>query len=270
MCTRRQLIARLAILPLVPALPARAAEENTVVLGATTTTENAGLHDWLIPRLEADTGIRIRIVVAGTGRVLRLAGTGDIDIALTHDPDGETAFIAQNPGARRCDVMFNDYLIVGPFFDPAAIRAFLRPDEALQRIADTRSLFFSRGDDSGTHRREQALWADYHSRGDWYRETGAGMGATLNIAASSDGYTLVDRGTWAAFQNKDPLSVLVEGSPKLLNQYGITLPPAAVTSPENRPAAERLFAWLTGPSGQDVISRFRIGGKQVFFPNATC
>ncbi|MEM7547234.1 MAG: substrate-binding domain-containing protein [Pseudomonadota bacterium] len=269
MITRRQFSFLVTMASLAMAARARA-EDNIVILGATTTTDASGLHDWLLPQFEADTGIAARVVVAGTGRILQLARAGDIDLALTHDPIGEAEFGRQNPGTKRCDVMRNDFLIVGPFFDPAAIRGYLRPDEALQRISDTRSLFFSRGDDSGTHRREMALWNGSIAPGDWYRETGAGMGATLNIAASSDGYTLVDRGTWAAFGNRGALTELVEGSPDLANQYAALLPRAGDRPSPNRPAAERLFSWLTSARGQTAIELFRIRGKQVFFPNAAC
>jgi len=237
-----------------------------VVLGSTTTTENSGLLAWLLPRFEAETGIQVRTVVAGTGRVLQLAEVGDVDVSLTHDPKGEAAFITQGHGIAHQDVMFNDFLLVGPSSDPAAIKGLTDPNAALQRIAKAKAAFVSRGDDSGTDRKEKTLWRAKPRDADWYRETGAGMGATLNIAVASNAYTLVDRGTWAAFGNRGELVSLVEGAPNLKNQYGVILP--AAIRPDARAETEAFITWLTTAPGQSAIGAFRIDGEQIFFPNA--
>lgn len=263
---RRALLACLAAL----ALPGVAAAEGFVVLGSTTTTENSGLLAHLAPLFEAETGIALRVVVAGTGKILRLAENGDVDVALTHDPVGERAFVEANPGASRRDAMANDFLIAGPEEDPAKVAEAAGAADAFARIAAASARFYSRGDDSGTHRRERAIWAGagLSPKGDWYRETGAGMGATLNVAAASGGYLLVDRGTWASFGRRAGLEALVEGDPAFRNQYGVVLPPPDRPDPRRRAAAEAFADWLTGPEGQAAIAAFEIDGARIFAPNA--
>lgn len=255
------------------------AEEGFVILGSTTTTENSGFLDYLTPLCEAATGVTLRVVVAGTGRILRLAEAGDLDLTLTHDPAGEAAFVAARGGERR-PMMENDYLIVGPEDDPAGAATpdpaaeTAGPAGALARIAAAGmaagAIFYSRGDDSGAHRRERALWraAGLAPEGRWYRETGAGMGATLNIAAASGGYMLVDRATWESFGARDGLSALVEGGPALRNLYAVILPAPGRAPASRRADAARVADWLTGPRGEAAIAGFRLRGKQVFFPPA--
>ncbi len=269
MLTRRACLALPALLALTTATSAAAtsAAGAVLLLGSTTTTENSGLLAWLLPKFEAETGIEVRTVVAGTGRVLQLAAAGDIDVSLTHDPVGEQAFIAAGHGLYRHEVMFNDFMLVGPRADPAGIAGMVNPADALRRIAKAGAPFYSRADDSGTHRRELALWGGAPDDWSGYRETGTGMGATLNIAVAADAYTMVDRGTWAAFGNRGTLVVLVEGDATLSNQYGVILP-AAIRA-ENRAAAERLINWLISAPGQAAIAAFRVEGEQVFFPNST-
>jgi tungstate transport system substrate-binding protein len=251
------------------------AEERFIVLQSTTSTQNSGLFDHILPVFEAKTGIGVRVVAVGTGQALKNARNGDGDAVLVHARDAELAFVREGWGVLRCDVMFNDFVLVGPKEDPAGISGLRDAAEALRRIAAARALFVSRGDDSGTHRKELALWREAGfdpaaARGTWYREAGAGMGATLNIAAGIGGYTLADRATWLAFGNRRDLVLLVEGDPRLFNPYGVV-----VVNPKRHPnvrfAEARAFRdWLVSEEGQAAIASFRIGGEQVFFPDARC
>lgn len=259
--TRRACLGGLAALPF-----AAAAGERFIILGSTTTTENSGLLAHLIPLFEAETGIGVRVVVAGTGKVLKLAENGDIDAALVHDRVGEEAFVAAGRAAYRRDAMYNDFLIVGPAEDPAGVRGAPSAAAALRRIAAAGAPFISRADDSGTHRRERELWGDARPSGDWYRETGSGMGATLNVAVGSGAYTLVDRGTWAAFGDVGDLVSLCEGDPALLNEYGVLLPTPARHPHQKTAEAEAFIGWLISDKGRAAIASFRIDGEQVFFP----
>lgn len=253
------------------ALPARAAE--FILVQSTTSTQNSGLFDHLLPLFEAETGIAVRVVAVGTGQAIRNASMGDGDVLFVHDTGAERAFVAEGHGIARHDVMYNDFVLVGPASDPAGIAGLDDAAAALAGIADARAPFVSRGDDSGTHRAERALWSDAgidaaDASGTWYRETGAGMGATLNIARGMGAYTLTDRATWIAFGNRGDHRILVEGDPKLFNQYGIVgVDPAR--HPTVRAAAARAFVdWIVSPVGQAAIAAFRVDGQQVFFPNA--
>ena len=262
--TRRGVLALAALAPLA----ARAAGP-VLLLGSTTTTENSGLLAHLIPQFEADTGIAVRVVVGATGRILRLFADGDLDATLTHDPIGEETLVASGVAASLTPVMFNDFLIAGPADDPAEIAAASIAGEALARIAAARARFYSRGDDSGTHRKERALWpAPKPGEGadapGWYRETGAGMGATLNIAATAPGYLLVDRGTWASFGNRGDLRALFDGGDDLRNPYGVLIP-NPTTRPDVYETARRFSAWMRSPAGAATVNGFRIQGEQIFF-----
>ena len=271
---RRAIAAILLALAMVAAsfLPAPS-EEETITLAATTTTEDSGLLDWLLPRFEDATGIKVRVVVRSTGAVLRLGRTGDVDVLLVHDRQSEEAFMASGAGSIRREVMKSEFLIVGPEADPAAIRGLSDADLALRRIAAARAPFASRADDSGTHKTEHRLWRDAgvdprSASGEWYRETGAGMGATLNVASSLGAYTLTESATWFSFGNREGLEALVAGDPRFFNPYAII-----VVNPARHPhvrgeAAGRFVDWLTSPPGQAAIADFRIGGKQPFVPNA--
>lgn len=250
----------------------RAAERTTLTLATTTTTENSGLMAHLLPIFEARTGIRVRVVVRGTGQVLRTARDGDVDVFIAHDRVAERAFVAAGFGVERRDFMYNDFVIVGPADDPAGIRGMTDAARALRRLAETKSSFVSRADDSGTHRAEQRLWRavaidPVAASGTWYLEAGAGMGTTLNIAAGKGAYTLTDRGTWLAFRNRRELASLVEGDKRLVNQYGVTL-----VNPERHrhvraKQGRALIAWLVSEEGRRAIADYRIGGRQLFFPN---
>lgn len=260
--------------PPQPASPPAA--ERTITVSSTTSTEQSGLFEHILPIFERETGIRVRVVALGTGQALDVGRRGDADVVFVHDREAEERFVregfAAQPGRRP--VMFNDFVIIGPSADPAGVRGLRDAPEALRRIAAARAPFVSRGDRSGTHAAELRLWraAGVDPTGEagrgWYREVGQGMGPALNTAAAMDGYLLADRGTWLAFRNRRSLAVLTEGDRSLFNQYGVM-----AVDPERHPgvrAAEaRAFAdWITGAEGQAAIASYRIGGEQLFFPNA--
>jgi tungstate transport system substrate-binding protein len=252
---------------------ARAQDRPFIVLQSTTSTQNSGLFDVILPMFTAKTGIDVRVVAVGTGQALKNAANGDGDVLLVHAKPDEEAFIAAGDGVRRDDVMYNDFVIVGPADDPAGIAGMKDATAALWRIAETTSVFVSRGDDSGTHKAELALWrdADFDPRaasGTWYREAGTGMGATLNTAQGMGGYVLVDRATWASFGNTAGLTVLVSGDAKLFNQYGVILVNPARHPQVKAKEGQVFIDWLIGPDGQAAIGAFRVHGDQVFFPNA--
>ena len=245
---------------------------DTIIVQSTTSTKNSGLYDHLLPLFKKATGITVHVVAVGTGQAIRNARNCDGDVLLVHAKGAEQKFVADGYGSRRHDLMYNDFVIVGPPDDPARV-AGTKATEAFARIAAAKALFASRGDNSGTHKKERALWqaADQdpapHS-GKWYRETGSGMGATLNIGVAMGAYVLTDRATWIAFRNKADFKVLVTGDPALFNQYGII-----TVSPEKCPtvrakAAARFSTWLRSTSGQAAIAAYRRDGRQLFFPNA--
>ena len=260
-----------AALALLLAAPAGAGDFITVA--STTSTQNAGLFDHLLPLFEAETGIEVRVVAVGTGQALRLARNGDADLLLVHDKPAEEAFVAAGYGSERFDLMYNDFVVAGPAHDPAGIAGSGDAAAALGRIAAAEAPFVSRGDDSGTHRRERALWAaagldPTGASGTWYREAGQGMGATLNTAAMMEAYTLTDRGTWLKMRSRLDLRLLIEGDAGLRNQYGVTLV-SPVRHPHVKAALARRFAdWLISPAGQAAIDGFTIGDQRLFIPNA--
>ena len=269
--TARSLPLVLASLLLLASPPgAAAAEDAVIVLQSTTSTRNSGLLDHILPLFRAATGIEVRVVAVGTGQALRNAARGDGDVLLVHDREAEEAFVARGHGLARHDLMYNDFVIVGPRSDPAGLAGGGDAAEALRALARAEAVFVSRGDDSGTHKAERRLWAaaGIEPGGAWYRETGSGMGATLNIAAGMGAYALSDRASWIAFGNKGDLEIRVEGDPRLFNQYGVI-----AVNPERFPHAKaregRLFVdWLLSAAGQDAIASFRLDGRQLFFPNA--
>ncbi|MEP0234295.1 substrate-binding domain-containing protein [Roseibium sp.] len=251
-----------------------ATADDFIVVQSTTSTQNSGLLDEILPKFQDKTGIEVRVVAVGTGQALKNAANGDGDVLLVHAKPSEEKFIAAGNGVERFDVMYNDFVIVGPKDDPAGIKGMTDAPAAMARIAENGALFASRGDDSGTHKKEKALWtmADVNpdeASGTWYRETGSGMGATLNAAAGMGAYTISDRATWLAFQNKADLAVLTQGDDRLFNQYGVIL-----VNPEKHPsvkaeAGQTFIDWLTGPEGQKEIASFKVNGEQLFFPNAS-
>ena len=249
------------------------ADTPAITLASTTSTENSGLFDHLLPRFTEATGISVRVVAVGTGQALRIARNGDADVLLVHHRPSEEAFVAEGYGVQRHDVMYNDFVLVGPSKDPAALRGLDDAAAALARVAAASALFASRGDDSGTHKKERDLWAaagldPVEASGTWYRETGSGMGATLNAAAGMAAYVLSDRATWIAFQNKGDLEVLVEGDPRLFNPYGVILVNPAKHPHVNAKDGQAFIDWLVSKEGQAAIAAYRLDGRQLFFPNA--
>ncbi len=247
--------------------------ENSFRLAVTTSFENSGLAADLLPRFTKKTGIRVDLVVVGTGQALKLGRRGDVDALLVHAKKDEEKFVADGFSDRRLDVMYNDFIIVGPKNDPAKIRGLKKITETLRAIRDTGSTFMSRGDDSGTHKKEISLWSligvDARAlKTPWYRRTGSGMGATLNTAAALNVYTMVDRGTWLSFKNKQDLELLVSDDPPLFNQYGV-LVVSRKRHPHVRYDHARMFQdWITSAEGQSAIAAYRVQGHQLFMPNA--
>lgn len=249
------------------------AAERFIVVQSTTSTQNSGLFDHILPLFRSSTGIEVRVVAVGTGQAIRNASNGDGDVLFVHAKAAEEKFIADGQGVRRFDVMYNDFVIVGPATDPAQVGGISDVSEALRRIATFRAAFASRGDDSGTHKKEQGLWQDADvdpssASGQWYRETGSGMGATLNIALGMGAYTLTDRATWTAFGNKGDLEIQVEGDPRLFNQYGIILVNPARHPHVKAELGQQFIDWLISEEGQQTIASYRRDGQQLFFPNA--
>jgi tungstate transport system substrate-binding protein len=250
-----------------------AAEDRFIVVASTTSTEQSGLFSHLLPGFEKDTGIKVRVVALGTGQALDLARRGDADVVFVHDEPAEQKFVAEGFGVRRQPVMYNDFVLVGPTSDPAGIGGGKDILEALRKIAAARAPFVSRGDKSGTHAAELRYWKEAGidldaTRGAWYKDTGSGMGPTLNTASSLNGYVLTDRGTWLSFRNRGDLGVLVEGDKRLFNQYGVILVNPARHRHVKTDLGQQFIDWVVGPRGQAAIAGYRIGGEQLFFPNA--
>lgn len=257
---------------LIGAGTAHAESGAYITLASTTSTDNSGLLDAILPSFKAETGISVRVVAVGTGQALRLARNGDADVLLVHDRASEKAFVAEGFGVERHVLMHNDFIIVGPREDPAGVRGEGDVGEALARIADQRAAFTSRGDDSGTHKAERRLWQAAERdptifSGSWYRETGSGMGATLNTAAAMNAYAFVDRGTWLSFKNRLDLEVLVVGDPRLQNPYGVILVNPKRHVHIKAKEGQAFIDWLLSPRGQSAIGSFRVKGEVLFVPN---
>jgi tungstate transport system substrate-binding protein len=254
--------------------PAQAADDDKfIVVQSTTSTEASGLFEYLLPKFEDMTGIDVRVVAVGTGQAIRNAKNGDGDVLFVHHTPSEFQFVAEGYGKRRFDVMYNDFVIVGPEDDPAEIAGMKTAAEALATVADSGEAFASRGDDSGTNKKELGLWAmtevnPKDASGAWYRETGSGMGATLNTATSMGAYTLTDRATWLNFQNKGDYEILVEGDPKLFNQYGVMLVNPDRHEHVKEQMGQAFIDWLVSAGGQQAIGAYKLKGEQAFFPNA--
>jgi len=250
------------------------AADQFITVASTTSTENSGLFEFLLPKFTEKTGIEVRVVAVGTGQAIKNAENGDADVLFVHHKPSEQKFVADGNGVQRFDVMYNDFVVIGPASDPAGVNGMHDVTAALKKIAGSATAFASRGDDSGTHKKELSLWQDAGVdvaavSGDWYRETGSGMGATLNTASGMNAYVLSDRATWLQFGNKGDLAIVVEGDPKLFNQYGIIL-----VNPEKHPhvkagPGQQFVDWVISAEGQKLIGEYQIGGQQAFFPNAT-
>jgi tungstate transport system substrate-binding protein len=249
------------------------AADRFITVASTTSTENSGLFRHLLPLFQQDTGIEVRVVAVGTGQALELAQRGDADVLFVHHKPSEEKFVAEGFGVARFDVMYNDFVVVGPRTDPAGVKGMTDVAAALAQVAAKQAIFVSRGDDSGTHKLELSLWKAAGvnvaaASGTWYREAGSGMGTTLNTASGLEAYSLTDRGTWISFKNRGNLAILIEGDSRLFNQYGVML-----VSPKKHPHvkaadSQTFIDWLLSDKGQQAIAAFRIEGEQAFFPNA--
>lgn len=249
------------------------AQDKFIVVQSTTSTQNSGLFEHMLPIFTGKTGIEVRVVAVGTGQAIKNAANGDGDVLFVHAKAAEEKFIADGDGVKRFDVMYNDFVIVGPPSDPAGVAGSSDVVAALQKIAAAEAPFASRGDDSGTHKAERALWKQAGvdvaaASGGWYRETGSGMGATLNTGTAMGAYILTDRATWISFGNKGDYQIAVEGDPKLFNQYGIMLVNPAKHPNVKTDLGQQFVDWVISEEGQAAIASYKIDGQQLFFPNA--
>ena len=267
---RRLVLAFLAAAAFAPAH----AQEKLITVASTTSTEQSGLFGFILPIFEKSTGIGVRVVALGTGQALDMARRGDADVVFVHDPAAERKFVSEGYGVGHRDVMYNDFVLIGPKSDPAKVAGSKDITAALRKIQAAQAPFASRGDKSGTHAAELRLWKDANidiaaEKGSWYREIGQGMGPALNMAASDNAYVLSDRGTWLSFKNRGELDIVVEGDNKLFNQYGVIL-----VNPEKHKHVKAAFGqafidWLISAEGQKAINDYKINGQQLFFANAT-
>ncbi len=253
----------------VLAVPA-SAQQDFITVASTTSTEASGLFDHILPIFEEETGIEVRVIAQGTGQALDTGRRGDADVVFVHAEPAEIEFVEEGYGVERVEVMYNDFIIVGPGNDPAGLAGGDDAVAAFSAIAETEAPFASRGDDSGTHRAELMLWneAGIEPGSAWYRELGSGMGPTLNTAAEMPAYTMSDRATWISFENRRDLEILVEGDPRLFNQYGVILADPGRHEHVKAEEGQAFIDWLVSGDGQRVIGSYELGGEQLFFPNA--
>jgi tungstate transport system substrate-binding protein len=271
MPTRRHIIT--AVLLLLCAAPAAQAQDRSILVGSTTSTQDSGLFGHILPLFKAKTGIDVKVIAQGTGQALDTARRGDADVVFVHAKPAEEKFIAEGAGVKRFPVMYNDFVLIGPAADPAGTKGTKDTVAALKAIKDKGAPFVSRGDRSGTHQAELALWQIAgidiaKDKGPWYRDIGQGMGAALNTAQAMSAYVLADRGTWIAFKNRGELTIVVEGDKRLFNQYGVIL-----VNPDKHPHVKKelgqaFIDWLISRDGQKAIADYKIEGQQMFFPNA--
>ncbi len=273
MAIMRRFASAVTILLLVLSLPTAWAADRFITVSSTTSTENSGLFKHILPIFQKKTGIEVRVVAQGTGQALDMGKRGDADVVFVHDKAKELPLVEQGWFVGRHDVMYNDFVLVGPKADPAKVAGGKDIVEALRKIAAGKAPFASRGDRSGTHAAELRLWKAANidpagGKGSWYRETGSGMGATLNTAAAMNAYALTDRGTWLSFKNRGDLVIVVEGDKRLFNQYGIMLVSPAKHPHVKKDLGQAFIDWVISPEGQKTIADYKIGGEQLFFPNA--
>ena len=249
------------------------AQEKSIVVASTTSTQDSGLFEYLLPIFQQQTGIAVKVIAQGTGQALDTGRRGDADVVFVHAKSAEEKFLAEGQGVKRNPVMYNDFVLIGPKNDPAGIKG-RDVAAALKTIKEKQAPFISRGDRSGTHMAELALWNKDagididQQKGPWYKSIGQGMGAALNMASASNAYVLSDRGTWLSFKNKGDLQILVEGDKRLFNQYGVIL-----VNPEKHPTVKKelgqqFIDWLLSPEGQKAIANYKVNGEQLFYPNA--
>jgi tungstate transport system substrate-binding protein len=264
-------IACALVASVMPILPV-GATESFITVASTTSTEQSGLFKHLLPQFTKTSGIQVRVVALGTGQALDMARRGDADVVFVHDPQAEDKFVAEGYGVKRLPVMYNDFVLIGPKSDPAGVAGFKDITDALKKIASNGSPFVSRGDKSGTHAAELRLWKvagidPVQGRGKWYRETGSGMGPSLNSASSMNAYLLADRGTWLSFKNRGELTIVVEGDKRLFNQYGVMLVNPSKHAHVKVQPGQAFIDWLVSAQGQTAIAGYKVGGEQLFFPN---
>jgi len=269
---RKALLSRVLCISILGAVPA-SAQPRFITVASTTSTEQSGLFRHILPVFEKKSGIQVRVVALGTGQALDMARRGDADVVFVHAKSAEEKFVAEGYGVRRLPVMYNDFVLIGPKSDPARIAGSKDVLDALRRIKSAASPFVSRGDRSGTHMAEIELWRMAgigigKDRGPWYRDTGQGMGPALNTASSMNGYILADRGTWISFKNRGDLAILVEGDPRLFNQYGVILVNPEKHKHVKKEMGQAFIDWIVSPEGQKAIAGYKIGGEHLFFSNA--
>jgi tungstate transport system substrate-binding protein len=269
---RRSLIA-LTTLALLGGLSPVSAQDKSIVVASTTSTQDSGLFGYLLPLFKAKTGIEVKVVAQGTGQALDTARRGDADVVFVHAKSAEEKFLSEGFGVKRYPVMYNDFILIGPKSDPAGIKGTKDIVAALKAIKAKDAPFISRGDRSGTHIAEQKLWkaADIDiakDKGPWYKEIGQGMGAALNMASAANSYVLSDRGTWLHFKNRGDLAILVEGDKRLFNQYGVMLVNPQKHATVKADLGQQFIDWLVSPEGQKAIAGYKINGDQLFYPNA--
>ena len=272
MFNRRTLIAAVTAAAVLSGAPV-SAQDKSIVVASTTSTQDSGLFDYLLPIFTKKTGIAVKVVAQGTGQALDTARRGDADVVFVHAKAQEEKFLAEGQGVKRFPVMYNDFVLIGPKSDPAKIKGMKDVAKAFQTIKEKQASFISRGDRSGTHSAELKLWKDAgidieKDKGPWYKAIGQGMGAALNTAEAGNAYVLSDRGTWIHFRNKGDLQILVEGDKRMFNQYGVML-----VSPQKHPNVKKEYGqqfidWLVSPEGQKAIANYKINGEQLFYPNA--
>ncbi len=270
---RRYALPALGLLLLAAFAAPVSAQDKSIVVASTTSTQDSGLFGHILPLFKAKTGIEVKVIAQGTGQALDTARRGDADVVFVHAKAQEEKFVTEGHGVKRFDVMYNDFVLIGPKSDPAGVNGSKDIVEALKTIQGKAMPFVSRGDKSGTHSAELALWKQAGvdiaaAKGPWYREIGQGLGAALNTAGAMNAYVVSDRGTWLSFKNPGDLVIAVEGDKRLFNQYGVIL-----VNPEKHPAVKKelgrsFIDWLTSPEGQGAIAAYKVNGKQLFFPNA--
>ncbi|QWD61395.1 substrate-binding domain-containing protein [Polynucleobacter sp. MWH-UH25E] len=267
----QSLLLSLSILGLIFS-PNAQAQEKSILVSSTTSTEQSGLFGYILPIFKMKSGIDVKVVAVGTGQALDIGRRGDADVVFVHDKPAEEQFVQDGYATKRYEVMYNDFILIGPKSDPAKVGGGKDIQAALQKIAVAQAPFISRGDKSGTHAAELRYWKGagiaVSPSQPWYKETGSGMGPALNTASAMNGYILADRGTWLSFKNRGDLTILVQGDPKLFNQYGVMLVNPAKFPSVKKAEGQAFIDWLVSKNGQDVIASYQIGGEQLFFPNA--
>ncbi len=273
MFNRRTLIAAIAFGAVVIAASPSIAQDKSIVVASTTSTQDSGLFDYLLPLYKQKTGVTVKVVSQGTGQALDTGRRGDADVVFVHAKSAEEKFLAEGEGVKRYPVMYNDFVLIGPKSDPAGIKGMKDVGKAFVTIKDKQATFISRGDKSGTHVAELALWKASgidieKDKAAWYKAIGQGMGAALNTAGASNAYVLSDRGTWTHYKNKGDLQILVEGDRRMFNQYGVMLVNPAKHPNVKKELGQQFIDYLISPEGQKDIANYKIDGEQLFYPNA--